>query len=430
VDELLNTAPCGFLSFGDDGKIRLINETLLEILGYTRGDIVGQHVESILTIGSRIFYQTHWFPLLRLHGHAEEIFILLRPRSGDDIGVLINAVRRERDDGLAYECVLMQVRERRKYEDELLRARRTAEVALAELEVRKQGLQEAHDKLAAQAEELEQRQRQLREQTALLEEAGEELTVINEHLLARTEEAEQLRAAAEEANRAKSNFLAVMSHELRTPLNAISGYVQLLEMGIHGPVTEPQRTALDRIGRSQRHLLSLINDVLNLARIEAGRVDYFLEDVSVAEVVAAVAPMIEPQLHGKEITFATDIPGDLAVRADREKLQQILLNLLSNAVKFTPAGGKVIVDATRSDAVENQVLIRVGDTGIGIAREKLEAIFHPFVQVDVSHSRTTEGSGLGLAISRDLARGMGGDLSATSRVAQGSTFAISLPSIW
>src|SRR5690606_35498147 len=127
-------------------------------LGYAREDLLGQHVETILTVGSRIFYQTHWFPLLRLHGHAEEIFILLRSRTAVDLGVLVNAVRRERQGGVAYDCILMHVRERRKYEDELLRARRTAEAALAEVEAKKQDLQEAHDRLAAQAGELEQRQ--------------------------------------------------------------------------------------------------------------------------------------------------------------------------------------------------------------------------------------------------------------------------------
>src|SRR5688500_19459968 len=123
LEPLLDRAPCGFLSFAEDGTVTLANETLLEMLGYERDQLVGRHVERILTVGSRIFYQTHWFPLLRLHGRAEEIFLLLRSRSGEEVGVLVNAVRRERGGGAAYDSVLMQVRERRKYEDELLRAR-------------------------------------------------------------------------------------------------------------------------------------------------------------------------------------------------------------------------------------------------------------------------------------------------------------------
>src|SRR5687767_3085701 len=126
MDERLDSAPCGFLSFAADGTVTSINRTLLEILGYERGELVGRHVEQLLTVGSRIFYQTHWFPLLRFHGRAEEIFLMLRSKSGDEIGALVNAVRRELGTGVEYDCVVMRVRERQKYEDRLLRARRTA----------------------------------------------------------------------------------------------------------------------------------------------------------------------------------------------------------------------------------------------------------------------------------------------------------------
>ena len=420
MDDLLDTAPCGFLSFADDGTLTRVNATLLEMLGYERGALVGRHVERILTVGSRIFYQTHWFPLLRLHGRAEEIFLMLRSGAGEDVGVLVNAARRERDGAISYDCVLMHVRERQKYEDELLRARRVAEQARAELEVQTQELQDANDELEAQAVELELQQQQI-------EEWGEELRVVNEHLLARTEEAEHLRAVAEEANQAKSAFLAVMSHELRTPLNAIAGYVQILELGIHGPVTDAQREVLGRVGRSGRHLLRLINDVLNLARIEAGRVEYLVEEVPVGEMVAGVTPMIEPQLASKGVDFAVHVPPGLAVRADPEKAQQVLINLLGNAVKFTPAGGRVTVDALPSPDAPDRLLVRVSDTGIGIPADKLDSVFQPFVQVDVSRTRAAEGSGLGLAISRDLARGMGGELTAESRLGEGSTFTLTLP---
>jgi len=420
VGDLLDTAPCGFLSFGDDGIVTLVNATLLDMLGYAPGELVGRHVERILTVGSRIFYQTHWFPLLRLHGSAEEIFLMLRSAGGEDVGVLVNAVRRDRGGAVGYDCVLMRVRERQKYEDELLRARRVAEHARAELEVQKQELQAANEQMEAQALELELQQQQL-------EEASEELRVANEDLLARTEEAEHLRAVAEEANQAKSTFLAVMSHELRTPLNAIAGYVELLEMGIHGPVTEAQKEVLGRIARSERHLLRLINDVLNLARIEAGRVDYLLEEVPVAELVEGVAPMVEPLLSGKGVDFVVELPAGLVVRADREKAQQVLLNLLGNAAKFTAPGGRVTVAAEAAAGTPERGRIRVVDTGIGIPADKLDAVFQPFVQVDTSRTRSAEGSGLGLAISRDLARGMGGDLTAESTMGEGSTFTLVLP---
>lgn len=427
VDELLNTAPCGFLSFGEDGTVRLVNATLLDMLGYAHEEVVGRHIERLMTVGSRIFYQTHWFPLLRLHGHAEEIFLMLRARSGEDVGVLVNAVRREQGGEKTYHCVLIRVRERKKYEDELLRARRAAERATAELEVQKQDIQLANDQLEAQALELELQQQQLQEQAVELERVGEDLRILNYHLLARTEEAEHLRAVAEEANQAKSAFLAVMSHELRTPLNAIAGYVEILEMGIHGPVTAAQREALGRIARSQRHLLRLINDVLNLSRIEAGRVDYLIEDVDVADLIGAVTPMVEPQFKSKGVSFSIDVAPRCVVRADREKAQQILINLLSNAVKFTPRGGHVMVDAAPSQDPPDRVHVRVTDTGIGIPRDKLSAIFQPFVQVDATSTRSAEGSGLGLAISRDLAHGMGGDLTVDSTPGEGSTFTLILP---
>jgi signal transduction histidine kinase/CheY-like chemotaxis protein len=238
-------------------------------------------------------------------------------------------------------------------------------------------------------------------------------------------EAEDARAAAESANRAKSEFLAVMSHELRTPLNAIGGYAELLEMGIHGPITNAQRDALNRLTRSQRHLLGLINDVLNLARIETGRVDYTLEAVAVSELMSGIAPMIEPQLNTKGLRYSVTLPNDtLAVTADREKLGQIMLNLLSNAVKFTAPGGEVAVTVA---AAGDHVTIAVTDTGIGVPPDKIEAIFEPFVQAHGGPSRAAEGAGLGLAISRDLARGMGGDVTLHSARGKGSTFTVSMP---
>ena len=234
----------------------------------------------------------------------------------------------------------------------------------------------------------------------------------------RGEDLERARIVAEEANRAKSQFLANMSHELRTPLNAIGGYVQLIELGIHGPITEDQRSTLERITRSQRHLLHLINDLLNLARIEAGRIDYRIERVVVADLIANVLTMIEPQLAAAELSLAVSSAPGLVARADREKAEQVLLNLLTNAVKFTPAGGIVAVDAAVAVS-SNRVVIRVIDSGIGIRPEKLDSIFEPFVQL---RERTVEGTGLGLAISRDLARGMGGDLLAASEAGAGSVF--------
>ena len=237
--------------------------------------------------------------------------------------------------------------------------------------------------------------------------------------------AEAARTMAEAANRAKTDFLATMSHELRTPLNAIGGYAELMELGIHGPTTDQQMEALSRIRRSQRHLLGLINDVLNFAKLEAGRVEYDIADVDVAAALDTLDPLVAPQLRAKSLAFSRQACAvDARVRADPDKLQQILVNVLSNAIKFTPAGGSVILHC-RVD--ETTVSVAVEDTGIGVAADRLEHIFAPFVQIDRRLNAPHEGTGLGLAISRDLARGMGGELTVESVLGKGSTFTLTLP---
>jgi signal transduction histidine kinase len=238
-------------------------------------------------------------------------------------------------------------------------------------------------------------------------------------------EAEAARAEAEKASRAKSEFLAVMSHELRTPLNAIDGYAELLELGVRGPITEVQREDIRRIRRSQKHLLSLINDVLNFVRLDAGTVRYEVREFALADVIAGVEVVTAPQLRARALQFVRrSCDGDVRVRADRDKVEQILVNLMTNAIKFTDPAGTIVLECERS---ANRVLVRVRDTGRGIPADKLSAIFEPFVQVSRSAGAPSEGVGLGLAISRDLARAMGGDLVCESQVGRGSTFTLALP---
>ena len=238
-------------------------------------------------------------------------------------------------------------------------------------------------------------------------------------------EAAEARVRADEANRAKSDFLAVMSHELRTPLNAIGGYVDLLDLGIYGSLADSQRDALGRVQQSTRHLLAVINEVLNYARLEAGGVRYELADTPVREVLGGVEALVAPQVREKGLALTVEeVEPGLVTRADPEKLRQVLVNLLSNAIKFTGAGGRVALSARRR---HDAVVFAVADTGCGIAAEKLEAIFEPFVQVDARLTREQSGTGLGLAISRDLARGMGGDLTVESTPGVGSTFELALP---
>ena len=251
---------------------------------------------------------------------------------------------------------------------------------------------------------------------------------VRDHLDERTAAEAALHAAreqAEAANRTKGEFLAVMSHELRTPLNAIGGYAELMEMELRGPLTESQRADLRRIQQSQRHLLGLINQVLNYTRVDTGTVHYDITDVPVGEALAAAEALVVPQVRAKRLTYAlAACDPQLRVRADEAKLQQILLNLMTNAIKFTEARGQIRVSCERQG---DAVAIAVADTGIGIAEDKLASVFEPFVQVDAKLTRQHDGVGLGLAISRDLARGMGGDLTARSTPDVGSTFSLVLP---
>lgn len=265
------------------------------------------------------------------------------------------------------------------------------------------------------------------EDRALLQSTAQHAALAIER--ARLLEAERAsREAAESANQAKSEFLAVMSHELRTPLNAIGGYADLIEMGIRGPVTPEQQADLQRIQHSQRHLLGLINGVLNYARLEGGHAHYDVSDVQVDELLATCEALVAPQARARNVALAFGgCPAEISVRADGEKVRQVVLNLLSNALKFTEPGGRVELTCTCETTSSAPVRISVRDTGSGIPATQLERIFQPFVQLDARLTRTRDGTGLGLAISRDLARGMGGDLTVESTPNTGSTFTLALP---
>jgi signal transduction histidine kinase len=239
------------------------------------------------------------------------------------------------------------------------------------------------------------------------------------------EQEQAARTAAEEANRAKTDFLRMMSHELRTPLTAIQGYLELLEMGIYGGMTEEQISILRRIESNERHLLAIINDLLDFARVDAKRVELRITPLQVRDIRLAVDPVCRPQIDSKQLNYSWQGGGDLLiVRADREKVRQIVVNLVSNACKFTPRGGAIEVECV---CLDRFVELRVTDTGPGIPTQKLDAIFEPFVQLDNGLTRATAGTGLGLAISRELARAMGGDLAASSTLGHGSTFTLTLP---
>ncbi|HEY0099404.1 MAG TPA: ATP-binding protein [Pyrinomonadaceae bacterium] len=356
MDDLLNTAPCGFLSFNDDGKIMLVNATLLNLLGYEPDELPGRHVESLLTVASRIFYQTHLFPLLKLHDRVEEVYFSLRAKDGAEIPVLVNAVRRERGGVFANECILMHMRQRNRYEDELLKTKR----------------------------------------------------------------------AAEEATRAKDEFLAVVSHELRTPLNAILGWARMLQTGKLDERTGVR--ALDAIERNAESQNQLIGDLLDFSRIISGKIRLDVGRVDLASVVRASIDVVSPAADAKGISLQADLdPEAEAVSGDPERLQQVMWNLLSNAVKFTPQGGRVQVRLTR---VDSSVEIAVSDTGEGIDAEFLPYVFERFRQADSATTRRQSGLGLGLAITKHLLELHGGTITAeSSGEGQGSTFILRLPTI-
>ena len=244
---------------------------------------------------------------------------------------------------------------------------------------------------------------------------------------ARLFEAERsARTAAESANRAKAAFLASMSHELRTPLQAALGFAQLLRSGVFGPINQEQSEALARVERSQTHLAGLIDDILDFARLEAGRVRVLLEAVQAKEIIDELVPLVEPQAVLKQISMSAQSPEGLVVAVDRQRMRQVMINLVGNAIKFTDPGGAVRIVARPEG---NRVRFDVHDNGVGIPADRLKEIFEPFVQVDDALTRTASGAGLGLAISRDLARAMGGELTVQSESGKGSVFSVSLPAV-
>ncbi|MGI9078071.1 MAG: ATP-binding protein [Gemmatimonadaceae bacterium] len=230
---------------------------------------------------------------------------------------------------------------------------------------------------------------------------------------------------AEVANQANTAFLGRVSHDLRAPLNGIRGYIDLIDEGIRGPVTDAQRRDLDRIRKNQQHLLRLVTEILNFVRLGSDGMPYHITDVTVQDAVHSAVALIEPLIEEKRLAFqGPECGADVVLRADPLHVRKILLNLLSNAIKFTPSGGHVTIIC---EAKPESVMVRVEDSGIGIPPDKHESVFEPFVQVKNGLADGDAGFGLGLAISRDLARGMQGDLRVESELGAGSRFTLTLP---
>ena len=240
---------------------------------------------------------------------------------------------------------------------------------------------------------------------------------------------EHARELAESANRAKTTFLMNMSHELRTPLNAIIGYSEMLEEDLAGPAEAVHREDVGKIRSAGRHLLALIDDVLDVSRIEAGKVVLHIEPFDLVELIDEVASAAQPMMRKNANHLAVNTGRGLgAMSSDRKRLRQVLLNLLSNAAKFTTSG-KVVLTVTRREdpGAEDRIEFKVEDNGIGIDAAKMDKLFQPFVQVDSTTTRKYSGSGLGLAISRRLCQLMGGDIQVSSEPGRGTSFTVALP---
>jgi signal transduction histidine kinase len=286
----------------------------------------------------------------------------------------------------------------------------------------------------AMADRIDESHAQLAQQFSEARALTLELENTNSLLNSAVRDADAARLDAQHANRAKSEFLATMSHEIRTPINAVIGYTDLMQIELPGPLTQQQRDYVERIRQSAQHLTSLVNDVLDFAKVESGQMRIAREELSARGIIDNSIAMLQSTAAVRRISLSFDCRDARPFLGDAQRVQQILLNLLSNAIKFSDPGGEVRVSCSCRESrdapagpVQYWTCIDVADSGPGIGPDQIERIFEPFIQGASGYTRTHGGTGLGLAISRSLARMMGGDITVDSRLGQGSVFTIWLP---
>lgn len=373
--ELLEAAPDAILEVDRDGRIVLLNAVAEKIFGYTRAELLGQALELLIPSDLRSRHEQHrsayWSrPTTRPMGSGLDLYAQRKDGSRFPVEISLSPVKSE--DTFRVSAIVRDVTERKQTEQRI---------------------------------------------QALHESFTRELSTANQQLELRNREVER-------ANRLKSEFLASMSHELRTPLHTIIGFSELLSEELEGPLNEKQKRFMNHIHQDSLHLLELINEVLDLSKIEAGRLELRPETFDLIAALDEALSSARALGAQKSISIESRVPGGIALYADRVRVKEILYNLLSNAVKFTPDGGKIWIEA----ALEaSSITISIIDTGIGIPADEHESVFHKFYQVGSTTKGVREGTGLGLAITKRLVEQHGGRIWLESECGKGSRFSFTLP---
>ena len=367
VDDLLDTAPCGFLSLAEDGTLLRVNSTLATWLGVTPGELRGKHFEMLLSVGGKVFYQTHLFPLLKMRGHCEEFYLTLRTGKGDEIPVLVNGAQLRKEEGVEYSLVLVPMRQRERYEEQLLLARRAADEA-----------------------------------TARLAEANVRLQALD---------------------RLKDELLAVTSHDIGGLVTTIRLSAQMLVRQKPGSNADPLRHAR-AISDATDRLMVLLRDLSDLALVNTGQITLQPTRLLLSEVAQSAIDGMRVRAEAKSICVSLETASEEPhVWADYDRLYQVISNLLGNAIKFSPRGGQVSVMVRRQG---DRVALIVKDTGIGIPADRLSQLFAHFKNESTTGTGGERGSGLGLAIVRRLIELHGGEITVESVEGSGSTFTVLL----